>query len=82
MTIIIEKGVELAPSMGGKGRSPKYPFSGMVNGDSFFVPCGEEKIKETRQSLYNCARYQKIYRIAIRVVDGGLRVWCISREAK
>lgn len=80
MTIIIEKDVELTVSMSGKGRAAKYPFADMVSGDSFFVPCEKEAMSKTRESIRNSARYQNVYRVAIRAVDGGIRVWCITRN--
>lgn len=77
MTIVIEKGVAL-PQACAQGRKDQYPFADMVVGDSFFVPCEKEKSEKIRTSIKNCARYKNNKKITTRVVDGGVRAWCVS----
>jgi hypothetical protein len=64
--ISIEHGVAL-PETGAK-----YPFKDMKVGDSFFVPGATG-----RSTLYSCARHYGVA-VAVRRVDGGLRVWRIK----
>ena len=78
--ITIEKEVPVPERnyYGNKGNG-KYPFATMVQGDSFFVPCLKEKIPSIRASIYHCSKRQGIEKVAVRAVDGGIRVWCITK---
>ena len=80
MNIVIEKNVPMPKR--GLDADTKYPFAEMVDGDSFFVPCEKEKTESVRASVFSCAKYSNVNKITTRAVDGGIRVWCISREAK
>ena len=77
-SIDIEKNVIL-PKRIYEGSPKKYPLASMVEGDSFFVPCLKENIVNIRASIYHCSKLQGIEKVTVRAVDGGVRVWCITK---
>lgn len=68
----IEKGVEQPPSV------TKYPWREMVPGDSFLVPDATEKQMRALTSQCSAWGRQSEHAFRTRVVDGGVRVWCIA----
>jgi hypothetical protein len=77
MSYKIDKGIPMPVPTG----SPcKYPFKDMVVGDSFLVPEADAKNLHARiQSRANHLRASiRGYKLAVRRVDGGRRVWRIS----
>lgn len=61
----------------------KYPFSKMMDGDSFFVEGDAKKIMAVRIALNYFKKtsiMKHIYKT--RKVDNGIRVWCLLKEPK
>jgi len=58
----------------------KYPFRTMKPGDSFLVPCSQDKIKSQKSSIYMSARrvFGAVKHVVIRPVEGGIRVWRVK----
>ena len=59
-----------------------YPFLEMKIGDSFFVPCSDEK-KTRTQNKYSRAACNKGHgdgKFSSRQVEGGVRVWKIEEK--
>ena len=76
----IEKGIQLPDRAFGFGQR-KYPFAEMEPGDSFFVPCEDDKKKRTalRNSIMGSCRRKKGWgKFATRNVKGGIRVWRVE----
>jgi len=74
----IDKNVPLSRSSSG---TPKYPWSDMQVGDSFFIP---QISQRTRGGLYTCAQRAAAIKITVRSVTEngveGVRVWRIADE--
>lgn len=74
----VEKGVSLPKGTPGV---TKYPFAGMVKGDSFFVPASAAK--NLKVAIHHAAR-RTGYKVTIRDAekDGiqGVRVWMVCRR--
>jgi hypothetical protein len=69
--IKIDKDVPIPMGYGGY----KYPWRGMVPGDSFFVP--NKTIKVVSASVaYASTKYGFTFRC--RSIDGGVRVWRVT----
>ncbi len=77
MTFTIEKGIPLPVAV---GNPSNRPFREMAVGDSFFVPAADAKNLHARvQSRANHLRASiRGFKIAIRTVSGGRRVWRIA----
>lgn len=77
----IESGIPLpSTSRPGAGRKgSKYPFATMDLNTSFFVPDGNEQVKDAtlRSAIgaFNKANPEHGRKFAVRKVDGGVRVW-------
>lgn len=80
----IEKGIP-CPALQPRGASSKYPFDKLEVGDSFFVPVSlkegetaEHAMSRLRSNIEgNKRRAVKLsgHYVAVRVVEGGVRVW-------
>lgn len=73
MTFVIEKNIPIGKQV----RKSKYPFAQMENGDSFFVPTGDQDPHRVASRIHNHARHQNV-RIATRQTENGIRVWKID----
>lgn len=77
MAIEIETGLEIPMPKKRGTYTPKYPFRAMKVGDSFFVPT--DAPTKMHNNLSNCAKNQLGPKsVAIRTVEGGVRVWRIA----
>lgn len=81
MTAIkIEKNVPIPTKR--SGRIAALPFDAMQPGDSIFIRCKDAKEKSRaigRMSMY--ARKHGV-KFKTRTVEGGIRIWLVSREDK
>ena len=68
--IEIEKGIPVPA----RGRKEKYPWSRLEVEDSFFVAGAKTK----RFAAADGARKKYGFKITIRTVDGGIRVWRVG----
>jgi hypothetical protein len=58
-----------------------YPFDEMESGDSFFIPCTDnKKIGYIRAQINAVKKKYPTKIISTRKEDYGLRVWMISKE--
>ncbi len=77
----IESGIPLpSTTRAGAGRKgSKYPFASMEVNTSFFVPDGDEPVKDAtlRSAIgaFNKSNPESGRKFAVRKVDGGVRVW-------
>ena len=70
----IEKNVPLAAKQ-------SYPFDEMESGDSFFIPCTDnKKIGYIRAQINSLKKKYPTKIISTRKEDYGLRVWLIAKE--
>lgn len=78
MTAIkIEKNVPIPQSK--RGRRSGYPFADMEPGDSFFAPAKTDvEFKRVRGAVAMQQRKTGA-KFKTRAVDGGIRVWLVSR---
>lgn len=76
MTFAIEKNIPIASA---PRKEPKYPFTFLEIGDSFFVPAAAADYHRIRQDVANYAhRQRKIFNTGVyctRKAEGGVRVW-------
>ena len=69
----IEKNVPLAAKQ-------SYPFDEMESGDSFFIPCTDnKKIGLIRAQIHHAKKRHPNKIISTRKENNGLRVWLISK---
>jgi hypothetical protein len=67
-----------------RGRNPVYPFAEMKVGDSFFLPATEEATPSKIINRISAAsatyrlRNNNGFRVAVRSLDGGVRVWRVE----
>lgn len=73
----IEQGIEVPPRKCALiGKSPVYPFKFMNVGDSFFVPCEDNKRSRKQSTILQAARRApEGWKYVTRQVDGGVRCW-------
>jgi hypothetical protein len=58
-----------------------YPFDQMADGDSFFIPCTDnKKIGYIRAQINALKKKYPTKIISTRKEDYGLRVWLLARE--
>ena len=75
----VERGVS-PPVAEGRVR---YPWHDMAAGDSFFVKC--DRPYDTQRNTLGtsgrnyCMTHAPTLRVSVRVVDGGLRVWLLTK---
>jgi hypothetical protein len=70
---IIEKNIPLAAKQ-------SYPFDEMESGDSFFIPCTDnKKIGYIRAQINSLKKKYPNKVISTRKEDSGLRVWMIAK---
>ena len=76
MTFVIEQNI---PITSAPRKEPKYPFTLLEIGDSFFVPAAAADFHRIRQDVANAAhRQRKFFQTGVyctRKADGGIRVW-------
>lgn len=80
--IKIESGVPVPAVTSGRG---KYPFEALEKGQSFLLPCLPSKQVAVKVSLMGAARRAEKRMGAtylVRIVEGGVRVWCTAKEAE
>lgn len=81
MTAIkIEKNVPIPKSH--QGRRSAYPFASMQLGDSFLVRCRTPRDMNRVRSAAAIYAGKTGAKFKTRSVDGGIRVWLVSREDK
>lgn len=78
--IKIEKGIPIPTQ--GRGRPSVFPFEAMEVGDSIFVPVKTDK--EKARAIGRTAMYARKHGVKFktRTVEGGIRIWLVSREDK
>ena len=60
-------------------RAYKYPFRDMEIGDSFLVPCVDDRAaKIDRSKISGAAWYLRPKKFSTRRVEGGIRVWRVK----
>ena len=74
MTYKIEKGIPMTKPRAIRER--KYPIREMKVGDSFLIP-EKDLIQSQSQSVRTIAS-ENGYKVAVRKVDGGVRVWRVK----
>lgn len=74
----IEKHIPVPESR--RGRPSLYPFAEMTPGESFLVADAEDRITQIRNAAKSHARRTGI-QFTVRLVDGGVRVWCCEKSA-
>jgi hypothetical protein len=58
-----------------------YPFDKMADGDSFLIPCTDDKkISYIRAQINAMKKKYPNKIISTRKEEGGLRVWLLSKE--
>lgn len=80
---VLQKGIEI-PGTGPLGyKSPRYPFTLMMRGESVFIPAetrGEQQ--KLRLAAFSVARGRKGWRFATRCMQeggvNGMRIWRVS----
>jgi len=76
MTFVIEQNI---PITSVPRKDPKYPFTLLEIGDSFFVPAVGEDYKRIRQDVANAAHRQRKFfqtgEYCTRKAENGIRVW-------
>lgn len=70
----IEKGIPVAGRRSNGGAGQKYPFVDMQPGDSVFIPEASSHDHPACRAA-RAAGSRKGFRVVIRFVDGGARVW-------
>ena len=77
MTLVIEKGVPVADTLG-RGKTSKYPFGDMGIGDSFAL-VDEAQVKGARNAAYLYKRKHKGWDYgATKYKDGSGRLWRVA----
>jgi hypothetical protein len=74
----IEKHIPVPESR--RGRPALYPFADMAPGESFFVAEAEQRLVAIRRAASSHTRYTG-KKFTVRLVDGGVRVWCCEKAA-
>jgi hypothetical protein len=58
-----------------------YPFDKMADGDSFFIPCTDDKKISYIRAQINSLKYKYPTKvISTRKEEGGLRIWLLAKE--
>jgi hypothetical protein len=65
------------------GSRVKYPWAKLEVGQSFLAPCENDERPALMNSLTSCRSWQQrktkgAKRFALRIVDGGVRVWRVA----
>lgn len=85
VNIKVEKGIPLSSARAYRGSTNTFPWKYMEIGDSFFVPLeqlpvdiGSFRVAAHRYKRRYPEIMDKNFKITIRRVDGGVRVWRIK----
>lgn len=67
------------------GRTPRYPFRNMEEGDSFLIPLASEKATRNQKIYPAASKFSsrnKGFEFVTRKLDDGIRVWRTSARAQ
>ena len=82
----IDKGIPMKHSIHGGGIKSKYPFKDMVVGDSFLIPCEDDRKKRqhiasavlTAAKIVPKMKFTTAYKKEENGFTNGIRVWRIE----